>query len=265
MANAGFWRDPNLPFVESRAACDSRACYRAHSHRTWSIGVVDRGRSRFSGPGGSIELRPGSLVSIPSEQVHACNPDAGAAWSYQMLYLDRAWLRRVLGDAPLPERPQVRRDATAYRAFCAVNRTLFSDGAPTEKEAALVGFLRAGLWRGTDLSEAVGPPPAGAHDLDLARARALLETPVSLETAAAALGLSRYQLIRRFQRHTGLTPHAYKLDRRVDRARALLREGASLVDVAHALGFADQSHFQRAFKERTAATPGAYQRGAGNL
>ena len=36
-----FWSDPAMPCAESRRACRSRACYRPHSHPTFSIGAVD--------------------------------------------------------------------------------------------------------------------------------------------------------------------------------------------------------------------------------
>ncbi|WP_313572510.1 helix-turn-helix domain-containing protein, partial [Comamonas terrigena] len=45
-------------------------------------------------------------------------------------------------------------------------------------------------------------------------------------------------------------------------ARRLLAEGAALADAAHAMGFADQAHLQRAFKAHHALTPGRYAQGA---
>ena len=47
---AAFWRDPFLPHVESRRACHSRACYKPHSHPTFSIGAVDAGGSMWYRP-----------------------------------------------------------------------------------------------------------------------------------------------------------------------------------------------------------------------
>jgi AraC-like DNA-binding protein len=40
----------------------------------------------------------------------------------------------------------------------------------------------------------------------------------------------------------------------------MLREGMPLADLAVQLGFSDQSHFQRTFRERASVTPGDYQR-----
>lgn len=56
-----------------------------------------------------------------------------------------------------------------------------------------------------------------------------------------------------------------KIDQRIERARRLLEQGLPLADAALQLGFSDQSHFQRAFKQRVAATPGEYRRMVGRL
>lgn len=99
-----FWRDPAMPYVESRRACHSRACYKAHSHPTVSIGAVDAGVSHFTGAATGeasrpVVIRAGSVVFLPAATVHACNPAPGQAWSYQMLHLDAAWLERVLAES----------------------------------------------------------------------------------------------------------------------------------------------------------------------
>ena len=43
-----FWRSQALPFVESRIANDSAACYAPHSHSSLSLGAVDGGQSMVS-------------------------------------------------------------------------------------------------------------------------------------------------------------------------------------------------------------------------
>src|SRR5581483_11059456 len=70
-----FWHDTAMPFVESRRACHSRACYKPHCHPTYSIGAVDDGSSLFTGAAdGPVALHPGTLVFVPAARVHACNP-----------------------------------------------------------------------------------------------------------------------------------------------------------------------------------------------
>lgn len=146
-----FWRDPALPFVESRRACQSRACYKPHHHPTFSIGAVDGGSSVFTGAAnGPVLLSPGTLVFVPASRVHAGNPAPGVSWSYQMLHLDAAWLHAVrreyaqadaLVDAIDDEPVCIMTDPAAYAQFCRLNALLFKAGDPIEKEAALIEFV----------------------------------------------------------------------------------------------------------------------------
>jgi AraC-like DNA-binding protein len=83
---------------------------------------------------------------------------------------------------------------------------------------------------------------------------------VSLEKLAALAKLSRFHLLRAFTRHTGLPPHAYQMQRRIEVACTLLQSGISAAQVATRVGFADQSHFTRHFKRICHITPGRYAR-----
>ncbi|POF89136.1 helix-turn-helix transcriptional regulator [Pseudomonas putida] len=266
-ASSEIWHDPALPFVESRRACHSRACYKAHSHPTFSIGAVDAGFSRFSGAGaGQQRLSPGALVLVPAQRVHACNPESGQAWSYQMVHIDAQWLSQLRAESGVvagarggPAR--ISRCPQAYRHFCQLNTLLFSAAAPLHKETALVQFMAE-----HDFSAYAPSPTAPAPSLSAAALVDVIAAidqaelaELSLASLAAQAGLGRYQLIRAFQAATGLTPHAYLLNARVNRARQCLRQGLPLAEVAYKLGFADQSHFQRVFKAHAGTTPGRYR------
>ncbi len=266
--SAQFWRDPDWPVVvETRRASGSRACYRPHSHPSVSIGVVDRGLSLFSRPGAAVHpLNAGSLVVVPAGVVHACNPAPGEAWSYQMLHLDALWwdrLRAECGLAPGGEDLLVHGEAPLlHRAFDALNTQLFApDVALADKEAALIDFLVGVLWPAQGATRFDAPTAPRALE-PLLRELAEGEGPLpDLTDLARRVGLSRFQLIRHFSRHTGLTPHAWLLNQRVARSRDLLHDGASLANLACRLGFADQSHFQRVFKAHVGVTPHRYRSG----
>lgn len=256
--STAFWRDPLLPHVESRRACHSRACYKPHSHPTFSIGAVDAGSSVFTGSHGrQSALRPGSLVLVPAGCVHACNPLPEATWSYQMLHLDAQWLRTNI--PPLcTDSASVLHDPALYAQFCAMNARLFSPALPAEKQAALLAFLHAcaGAGGATSLPSRAARIPAQLRPaLDALQGQPL----ASLEHLARLAGMSRYQLIRAFRAATGMTPHAYQLNLSVNRARDGVQAGNALADIACELGFADQSHLQRVFKAHAAITPGRYR------
>jgi AraC-like DNA-binding protein len=81
---------------------------------------------------------------------------------------------------------------------------------------------------------------------------------LSLSDIAAAAHLSPFHLSRIFKKATGVSPHRYLLQVRVNSARSLLAAGAggrSLAEVAAAVGFADQSHLTRHFKRMLGVTP----------
>ncbi|MFL5159054.1 MAG: helix-turn-helix transcriptional regulator, partial [Microvirga sp.] len=95
------------------------------------------------------------------------------------------------------------------------------------------------------------------------RVRDYLDAHMSEEADLANLanraGLSRSHFFRAFAKETGLTPHAYLLDRRFRAATRLLAQGEAPGNVAAACGFFDQSHLNRVFKARMGVTPGAYR------
>ncbi|RZI79994.1 MAG: AraC family transcriptional regulator, partial [Pseudomonas sp.] len=156
---------------------------------------------------------------------------------------------------------RISRCPQAYRHFCQLNTLLFSAAAPLHKEAALVQFMAEHDFAAYAPSPtAPAPSLSGAALVDVIAGIDQAElAELSLASLAAQAGLGRYQLIRAFQAATGLTPHAYLLNARVNRARQCLRQGLPLADVAYKLGFADQSHFQRVFKAHAGTTPGRYR------
>jgi AraC-like DNA-binding protein len=89
-----------------------------------------------------------------------------------------------------------------------------------------------------------------------------LLTPPTLADMALMAGVSRYQVLRRFERVYGLPPHAWLLQQRAERARRLIRDGCSLSLAAVSAGFADQSHMTRVFVRYFGFTPGAWRRAA---
>ena len=87
---------------------------------------------------------------------------------------------------------------------------------------------------------------------------AQLAAPPSLE-ALAAVNLSPFHFARVFRRATGMPPHTWLMQQRIARARGLLQSGCLPLEVATQLGFADQSHLSRQFKQVYGVGPGAYR------
>lgn len=93
---------------------------------------------------------------------------------------------------------------------------------------------------------------------------ATLSQPVTLGALAQIARLSEYHLARMFRLSFGLPPHAWIAQRRLDRARILLKTTAmSLQQVADACGYADLSHFSHRFRAATGVSPSHFRQLAG--
>ena len=81
-----------------------------------------------------------------------------------------------------------------------------------------------------------------------------------LASIATACGLSPSHFARAFRKSTGMPPHAWLSQARVERAMVLLRQRRqSLSAIALECGFVDQSHFTRVFVRHVGLTPGAWR------
>lgn len=92
-------------------------------------------------------------------------------------------------------------------------------------------------------------------------AEANLGRALTLRELAGVAQLSVHHFVRMFRKTLGVTPHQYLLERRVERAKDLLRDKrAGLAEVALSSGFGSQSHFTSAFHRAVGATPSEFQR-----
>lgn len=84
---------------------------------------------------------------------------------------------------------------------------------------------------------------------------------ITLADLAQACELSIRHFTRAFRASTGMSPHGWLLQLRIDKAKGLLiGTPRTLADVAFECGFADQSHFTRVFQRLVGLSPGAWQR-----
>jgi AraC family transcriptional regulator len=88
-----------------------------------------------------------------------------------------------------------------------------------------------------------------------------LDGAVPLKMLADECGLSVGHFARAFRQSTGMTPHQWLTQRRIETAKSLLRDRRySVSEVALACGFSDQSHFTRVYTRAMGTSPGAWRR-----
>jgi AraC family transcriptional regulator len=87
------------------------------------------------------------------------------------------------------------------------------------------------------------------------------DADVSLAALASDAGLSRFHFCRAFKESTGLSPHAWLRQYRLEQAMTMLRDtDASVVSIAIALGYSSQTAFAAAFRRLTGETPSDWRR-----
>lgn len=106
-------------------------------------------------------------------------------------------------------------------------------------------------------------PSRGLPKAMLRRVMAYIEehlaADLSLSEIAAVVHLSPYHFARLFKESVGFPPHRYIIQRRVERAKLLLATTSwSLTAIAHAVGFAHESHLALHFKRLTGLNPSSY-------
>lgn len=259
-----------LPGVEAVRA-DSALAFGRHIHDRFGIGLIDRGAQKSGSGRGPVESSAGDLITVNPGEVHDGAPigDAGRAW--RMLYLDPALVADLLADitegaitrlgAVEFSQPTLR-DPRLACTYAAMFPAMTQAGPGTEAllaEEALLALL-AGLLR-------PDAPRRRSVPNGIASARASIDddpaVEVSLQSLATEAGLSRFQFLRGFSQATGLTPHAYLVQRRLLRARQMIGQGLPIADAAAASGFCDQSHLTRHFVRSFGLSPGAYAKAIG--
>ncbi|WP_296744267.1 AraC family transcriptional regulator [Mesorhizobium sp.] len=251
--------------VECLSATFKRHRYQPHSHDTFVVGTLWRGTGTIFIRGRNHAVRAGDLTLYNPFEVHDGAP-ANDGFSYRVSYPTAALLREIASESTSLDRagtPTFREpivhDPRGAALFFAVHRLWEEKCTPMEAEEKLLAAYVYCL----SVHAGVRFPHAGSERGPVARIVELLSERfaerLTLDDLAAEARLSRQRLIRAFHRRTGMSPHAFLINRRVDAAKAMLRSGLDPLSVAMATGFSDQAHLTRIFKARVGVPPGAYR------
>lgn len=232
--------------------------YAPHFHDAWSIGAIEHGCCDFTVQGVAHAARAGDLVVIAPGQVHTGGTASGPL-AYRMVYIDPAWFQdheRALH----PHGARLAGPVIADAARCAQWLDALAPGeiAPGQRSARISAALFSLLDAHGEAAPAGHVAAATTDVCALLRERMAADPSCApdLEALAQAQDRHRTTLVKQFARRYGLPPQAWLRNWRVARARVLLRGGLPLADAAQAVGFADQAHLTRVFKQVYGSPPG---------
>jgi AraC-like DNA-binding protein len=191
--------------------------------------------------------------------VHDGRPATTDGFRKRVLYLETSLIgEHLIGravDRPVIPHPALRREVSAIHDLL----DCVEDGIEAETRIeAIAERIRASLGE-APLAYA---PSDGGELAEQLRAflDARLAEPVTLRSAAEQIGVGTTRLARAFTATFGIAPHRYVVGRRMEAARNRILEGQPLADVAAEVGFTDQAHLSRRFRQHLGTTPGRFAR-----
>lgn len=255
-----------------------------HFHETSNVTLVLRGGLEERVGRTEVEAGPLSVVVKPAGTEHA-NRFGATGTSTFSVTLPEALLRQAGPGADGLREWRWLEGGPAVRMLLRMFRRTHEPGVParpgsTSREKAAGPLVRRAHYRADsagpavaddvlellgclcddDRLEALAPPPTWLDDVRDALA-ADLRGGVRTSELATRVDVHPVYLARRFRQHFGLSPSEYVRQRRaVEAARLLAGTDLPASEVAFRIGFADQSHFCRVFREQTGTTPSAFRK-----
>lgn len=188
-----------------------------------------------------VVVEPGDLVFIPAGMPHRTT--VPHSFSYQIIRF-----RERSQTAPLAFRCLI--DSASVGYFCEWFDRV-GDEASTKTILSILHFSSSETDTGRSKDAAVLRCLEHMHEHYSER--------LSLDELSRIALRSSSHLLRTFRAQVGISPARYLMGLKIDRAKALIQSGHTLVDTALGTGFYDQSHFSRHFKQLAGLSPKAYQ------
>lgn len=242
-----------------------------HYHSFCKLLLLRSGSGSYWVDGRRYVLEAGDIVLIPSGCVHRPAFEKGMPYERTIIYIAPDFLTRhstptcdlhsifsgVFGNVL---RPESRNRERLFTLADGLEKELAGKAYGSEilQNAALLQLLvqTGRILRDSDINTLAAAELPGGRVGDIRQyIDAHLAEDLTIDMLAQAFYVSKYHMMRQFQKQTGVSIHAYILDRRLFLARERIRQGMRATDSCFRSGFRSYSSFVRAYAKRFGTTP----------
>ncbi len=263
------WKPKQLDGISLFKARFNKFAYKKHCHREYAIGLIEQGAQKFHHLGSKYIASSKTMITVNPDEVHDGMSDCSMGYQYRMAYIRQTKIHEILtchselkSSPGYFKHPLVIDNQIAdlfHRAL-----VLLDDDNHNSLEfhtylvQAITHLFHRHADRNHYLNRHFKDHRIVHQALEYIRER--VSENITLNEIASAVDLSQYHFLRIFRDTTGLPPHAYLIQMRVELAKNAIENGYSLVNASLESGFSDQSHMNRCFKAIYGLPPGQYKK-----
>ena len=243
--------------------------FQPHYHLDFHIGLVTHGSQHQTVNHNTLDLLPGQICLMPPGEVHDGSGRDNTKRHLKTVRVPIELMQAIRldsqdKDSPFELAPAVIDNPSHNQAFIQLIKAFDPNqyASQLHRDTLWTSALSNLILASEKKAQIQEMPALTEQQIRTVRdyCEANISSKISLNNLAKLSGLTRFQFIRRFQKQTGLAPHAWLMRLRLERACAqLAKPNAVITDIAADVGFYDQSHFNRAFKQAFGVAPSSYR------
>ncbi|MEM6737513.1 MAG: AraC family transcriptional regulator [Bacteroidota bacterium] len=237
-----------------------------HYHNQVSFAVVTHGTGKFRFRDAYHHVRQGAIIKINPGEVHSSGESTNQKHlEYRVFYLSDSLVKDVLRAEDQESKEIDFAEKISYNDYFFSKCLNTHIGLNSEidtlyVESAFTELLLLLLNKHNRVKVEIP-----IHDCKPSYLSTVIDylhayyyKSISLRQLSEISERSPSQVLRTFQKHIGVAPHAYQLNLRIIKAKEFLLQDMPISQTALKVGFVDQSHFHKHFKRITHVTPGSF-------
>lgn len=252
MGGIRYWMNEKIEIKR----CENRIhAYKSHFHNEISIGLVETGASTSKIDNKNYEIVSNTILIIPANMVHKCTPHDCKKWSFKMIYINEHLFETSFNKKSRDLKfSSLKLNEAVFKNIIKFIDNFEDYSMDIEKESMFLKYIYP----------VISVEDANIlENFNLKRVKEYIDdnylSNITLDELAKINSVSKYSLIRQFEKQYGLSPHKYIMNLRINYAKKIIKANEDFAYVAIKSGFYDQSHFIKYFKEYTGVTPMEYR------